>query len=477
MCDNILGKKIGIWGYGVVGKSAYKLLSKYTDKIEVFDQNNLEDKNINQNFNLETFLNNDYIIVSPGIDTRKYRNSGINFLSEVDLFYKFYKGHIIALTGTVGKTTTVNLLQQILRKYRNITLGGNVGIPMLDLTGSCFPTTHKVTSDKRYTDFSELQKGEGDRPIISSDSVGMVSRDVILELSSFQLEYSEQFAPDLAILTNFSANHLDRHSTLEEYFSAKYNLFIYQNSDQKALVPLNLIDKFNILKPKSEIFYFAIEPKESEISKLKESDKLFYIKDGYLELMSHNSSKRIVDIKLIPELTYLENWLAICAASYLENIKLGEKDFKADFKIPEHRLERFANYKGAIFYNDSKSTVIESTLNAIKKINSENLLLILGGLSKGIDRSDLIKNCVRKVKKIYLFGKEADALKHFCDVYGISAEKFDNLENVTEQIFCDIKEGDQVLFSPAGSSYDLFKNYEERGKKFKELILEHINSV
>src|SRR3990167_3274578 len=268
MHKNFINKKIGIWGFGLVGKSAYKLLSKYTDKIEVFDQNVIEDKNINQNFNLETFLNNDYIIVSPGIDTRKYRNLGINFLSEVDLFYQFYKGHIIALTGTVGKTTTVNLLHQILEKYRSVVLGGNVGIPMLDLinTGSC----------------------------------------AILELSSFQLEYSEQFAPDLAILTNFSANHLDRHTSLEEYFLAKYNLFKYQNSDQKALVPLSLIDKFNLLKPKSEIFYFATNPKEFEISKLKEDDKLLYIRDGFVELMSHNLSETIIDIKLFPEITYLE---------------------------------------------------------------------------------------------------------------------------------------------------------------------------
>ena len=441
------GKKIGVLGFGVVGKSVLGCIKQFTDKIEILDQNKINEPGIYQNPDLENFLEvNDFIIPSPGIDLRNYyRNYKGKFIFEIDLFYHFFNyptsKKIIALTGTIGKTSVVNLIHQLfnnLSTQYKVGLGGNVGIAMLDLL---------------------------------KDDIDIA----LLEISSFQLEHANNFAPDLAIWTNFFPNHLDRHGSLNEYFLAKFNLIKYQNVNQKALIPLNLIEKIRESKPKAQLFFFAENLDHEKLKLLTKDESLFFIEDGFVKLMSHNSVKKLFDINNFPKISFLENWLIIYAAFYLEGIELKKENFEYDFKIPEHRLEKFTEFNGATFYNDSKSTVIESTLNAIKKLKSKNLILILGGLSKGADRSILIKECVGKVKKIYLFGKEAENLQHFCDIYKMDSYKSETLEQVVENLFLDLKNGDEVLFSPAGSSYDLFKNYEERGKAFKDLVFKKLS--
>jgi UDP-N-acetylmuramoylalanine--D-glutamate ligase len=435
---NFKDKKIGIWGFGVVGRSVYKFVKQFTDKIDIYDEKEISELGANKNFNLNNFLrDNEIIIPSPGIDIRDYKEFKDKFLYEVDIFYTFFPKKIIALTGTVGKTSTINLIHQLF-KSNKVGLGGNVGFPMLDLIN---------------TDIDIA----------------------LLEVSSFQLENAKIFAPDLVVWTNFYQNHLDRHSSLNEYFLAKFNIIKYQTERQKALSPLNLIEKIRELKPRSKQFFFTNNIDDIKLNILQKDEHLFFIEDGLLKLMSHNSVDNLFNIEYFPEISFIENWIIIYAVFYLQNIFLQRNDFKFNFKVPEHRLENFAQYKGAIFYNDSKSTVSESTLSAIKRLNSKDLILIIGGLSKGADRSNLIKACVGAVKRIYIFGKESGFLKKLCDSYNLDSYKFDTLNQVVENLFMNLSDSDQVLFSPAGSSYDLFKNYEERGAIFKELVLKNIN--
>jgi UDP-N-acetylmuramoylalanine--D-glutamate ligase len=147
--------------------------------------------------------------------------------------------------------------------------------------------------------------------------------------------------------------------------------------------------------------------------------------------------------------------------------------------LPLHRLEKVATIKGVDFYNDSKSTISASTLAAVTKIQHAHrpIILFLGGLSKGVDRSELVRNLAGKVNFIYCFGTEAAQLKGFCEMYNIPASAWEKLDDAFEALTLQMKPHDQVLFSPAGTSFDLFANYQERGDYFKKLVTHYHQSM
>src|SRR3990167_2826133 len=383
-------KKIGIWGSAVVGTSVFSFLKAQNHNCEIFDYPTSDVEKLN---------GFDVIIPSPGINAKAIENK---ILSEVDLFSEFFKKPIIAVTGSLGKTTIVHILNLILKQngLRSIA-AGNIGLPLCDI-------------------------------IPCQEDLDIA----VLELSSFQLEWAKKIKPKLAILTNLVPNHLDRHKTFESYKDAKFNLFKLQTSIDKLLAPIDLAPELEILK--SDKFYFSIS------SNFDKSNKVYFLKNSSVFFWDGFSQRLIskIDSKGL-NFTFLQNWLIIFAALDL----VGQKSTAIDFGkfVPlENRMERFEAHE-AIFYNDSKSTVLESTLKAVESLSKEPILF-LGGLSKGVDRKNSLKKLKNQASSVICFGKEADQLNAYCQEFGIESKSFINLEDAVGFCLQIVKKGDLVLF-------------------------------
>lgn len=428
-------KKIGIWGLGIVGKSAIPLVQKYTPHIQLLD------KNIEQQLpypiivqtpqTIQDFLEyNDFIIPSPGIPLNQYQRYQHKFLTELDLIAQLHTKPTIAITGTVGKTTVTSLINQCIP---NSIAMGNIGTPMLEI----------VTSPKDH-DYA------------------------VLELSSAQLQHSKYFAPDIAVLTNFFANHLDYHQSVDEYLRAKSNIFAHQTEKQRALIPTNMIDviakQVNI---PSQIYLFDTEKPKNTVS-----HPVFYLDKNNLMLMQ-NSKEYIVyhDMHTLPDITFASNWIVILATLHLAQIDLSNIDF-SQLTPQQHRIEFVKNIGHTAVYNDSKSTIWQSTKSAIEKFPQKKLALILGGLSKGIDRSPLMPHLQNSLITVFIFGNEASELGAMCQKYQVQHIVCQSLQEAIEKTFNQQQNFEVLLFSPSGSSFDMFKNYQDRGNYFKELISE-----
>jgi UDP-N-acetylmuramoylalanine--D-glutamate ligase len=407
------GKRIGIWGYGITGRSTVEFARKRGACVSVMDKNPLADEAdyfaahgisfVPQDRMEKFFATNDLIIPSAGIDLRPYYEKYKNkWLFELDIFAQEFKKPYIAITGSVGKTSITSLLSQLLKLYgKKIATGGNIGIASLDLLS--------------------LQ-----------DEVDLG----LLEVSSFQLEYTTQFAPELAVITNIIENHLDRHGTMKEYTQAKFNLIAHAH---QALMP-------------QELMQFALPHQTKKITPVAP--------DAYEELLSQ-----------LPPITFDQNWCVIIAILDKLGLSLAALPAHAQHLImPEHRIEYVATIRDVQFYNDSKSTAPTATLAAVQRFCDKPIHLLLGGLSKGIDREPLIQQLNKKVKTVYCFGKEAKTLQALCAKHQVPALAFPSLEQAVAASSSAAQPGDIILLSPAGSSYDLFENFEHRGRVFKGLV-------
>jgi len=417
-------KKIGIWGYGITGKALTRFLTEWPISLSVLDRRELSQEesislqrhNIKFLFenNLNDFLmHNEYIIPTPSIDLSLYTHYSAKFISELDLFFLLWRKPIIAVTGSVGKTSIVHLLSQILPKYDiKCAVGGNIGTAMFDLI------------KEQHT------------------------RDIaLLELSSFQLEHCHLFHPTLGIWTNFSENHLDRHKTIENYFLAKAKLFLHTSVRSRFILPKNII-KFL---------------------------KLFNMYDSICTQTTFLSEKPAAIycpiIQSLPKITFEQNWYVI-----LKILQFLNKDFQKllscahQLSMPAHRLEYLATINNVLFYNDSKSTTPAATLSAVNALYQHPIILILGGVSKGINRSFFIKQLKNRVKLIVCFGKESQFLTDMTKKYEIPSYSYNTLDEATVGAYSCAQADDVVLFSPSGASFDLFKDYIERGDYFRKLV-------
>ncbi|HBR70350.1 TPA: hypothetical protein DIC20_04295 [Candidatus Dependentiae bacterium] len=407
------GKTIGIWGYGIGGKAIVKFLLKQSLKLMVFDQKQLadEDQIFLQQHNVEIvnelndFLEcSDYIFPSAGVDLRPFGAIKYKFLSELDLFQSFFHKPIIAITGTLGKTTVTTFLAKLLQNAgKRVAVGGNIGI------GLC-----SLIEQQEMVDYA------------------------VLEVSSFQLELCETFAPAVAVWTNFYSNHLDRHDSVEDYFAAKTKIVSLQKENNISVVPSSL---FLCIKERARF-----EHQWSIIPEQIPSDWLSYI----------------------PEKGVQENWKTLCAVLCALKIPLDVLKMPLDCVI-EHRVEYVGSVCDRQFYNDSKSTVPEATISAVNQLRG-SIILLLGGLSKGVSRELLISYLKDKVKHIICFGKEREQLAAWCVQYNMSHNQAVRLDEAVEMAYNYSSSGDIILLSPGGSSFDLFKNYQDRGNQFKGLI-------
>lgn len=437
-------KKIGIWGCGIVGKSVARYLHKHGYQLGMLEKRALsqEEKTLLATCNITLFTEEqkkeffdgyDCIIPSAGIDLRPYAEHAHKWLSEVDLFFQLYGRPTIAITGTVGKTSVTHLLTALLRQLGASTaMGGNIGSGLLDL--------------------------------LDEDS-----ENAVLELSSFQLELIRHYAPQLAIITNLSENHLDRHGTYHEYFLAKYQILRYQTASHKALLPAELYQQMRAqpeMHARALSFFSNRRPKNIT----DERYTLYYFNDAGHAVKEHNGSQSIAVLaQSVPELSYPINWLIVYAA--LDMLGYAIPQHRASHAaLPHHRLEYVGRSAHIDFYNDSKSTVPVSTLAALEYLSPKPVILLLGGISKGIDREPFIRQLVGRTVRIHCFGAEAAALHTYAQRNGIASSVHATLEDAFAQAVENANAHDQILFSPAGASYDLYKNFEERGTAFLKLV-------
>lgn len=513
---NFKNKKIGIWGMGIVGKSVLNYVQQFTDQIQMMDQSSNASHIAQTQENIANFLeHNDVIIPSPGIMLHDYQHYAHKFIQELDIFAQDNQNYTIAITGTVGKTTITSLIQQC---TPNSIAAGNIGYAMLNLL--TIPTTPSHST-----------------PIKDPGIYTKNPYKVILELSSYQLHWSNNFAPDLAIWTNFYPNHLDHHKDEAEYFTAKCNLLRYQRSDQIALLPYDLIDKITqCITTQAQIYLFNTNEEintwildrcrgrrsdehspsgmnnnsscktnfeqsflpsclynkpdnaldktlaQSEITTAAPTDRgsrhkimhypIFFIHDNQLLLHQNNQTTIIFDnFNQLPDITFDQNWLIILASLHLQNIELKNLLTQTQtFKPEPHRLEFVKNLNGVAVYNDSKSTVWQATQSAVDRFEHKRIALFLGGISKGTDRSPLIKHLQHKNATVFAFGKEAEMLSTMCQQFQIPHYSASTLQESLKQYKNKEQNFDILLFSPAGASFDLFKNFEDRGKQFKTMI-------
>lgn len=413
------GKKIGIWGFGLTGQSALTFLSSEQAQCMVFDDKSLslnQTQLIKQHkalavdacYKQQFFEANELILVSPGVSLEswfeKYPNK---FISELDLFAQYVTTPVIAITGSAGKTSTVTLLNQALNACGKKTcVGGNIGTPLLNLL-----------SQQHAYDY------------------------LILELSSFQLEHTTQFAPSIAAIINIFENHLDRHHIMSLYVEAKAHIFMQQQEHQQLIIPLEYIDAF-----------------------------WSYFTHQKTHLIAPDAYKDITHA--LSDITCHQNLQIICAI--LETLHIEPQQllsYKKNLKRPEHRLEYVLTHDDITFYNDSKATMPAATLQALTQLQTHHLILMIGGLSKGVDRSLFIQQLVgnQAIKHIICFGTEALQLHTFCQNAHLASSAHTTLQKGYDAALTLAKSGDTILLSPAGSSYDEFKNYEERGTFFKKL--------
>lgn len=461
--------RIGVWGLGVSGRSilhhiikkwgataSFSVLDKTIPSDEAFKA--LVEKHSISLFkdpdNRMAFLEScDTIIPSPGIDLTPYQEFSKKWLAEVDLFATAWGSQpIIAITGTLGKTSTTTLLGQLLEAaHVPVAVGGNIGTGMLDLVDQ---------RDKKTT--------------------------AVLELSSFQLDYAQTFAPTLAIITNVYPNHLDRHITVAAYQAAKEKIFSRQKSGQ-ALVPYALLDGLRVRYPHRTFSWFTTEKvTESRLAEitapLRPGEKLFYFGvDGSCMVhaisgnahVSDDASREIGTRKLLaagtlPNISCKENWLVICAALDLLGLWDPALLTKAHLEIPHNRIEPVAQVDGVSYYNDSKSTIMNATLMAVQTLKPAPTIVLLGGVSKGVDRAVFMPDLVG-IKKLICFGKEAEELATAARAAGLDVDAAPTLDAAMAIAKKAAQPGDAILLSPGGASYDLYKNYEERGRHFVEL--------
>ncbi|MGA2743113.1 MAG: UDP-N-acetylmuramoyl-L-alanine--D-glutamate ligase [Candidatus Sulfotelmatobacter sp.] len=380
-----------------------------------------------------TFHGQDLIVVSPGVPVDapplvQARTLGETVIGEIELASQFLPGPIVAITGSNGKTTTTALTGEIMTAAGFPALvGGNIGTPAISLVERALPETV-----------------------------------IVLEVSSFQLETIQSFRPKVAVVLNVTPDHLDRHRTFEVYADAKARIFDNQQASDFAV--LNADDPTCVAmaaRTRAQIFWF---------SRQKEVQQGAWVRDGNIFFRDASGQKEILQVSEIPlkGAHNLENVLAAVCAGVLmgcapERIRQAVRDFKA----VEHRLEFVATVRGVDYYNDSKATNVDASIKALESFPA-NIHLILGGKDKGSDYTVLNDLLRQRVKRVYTIG--AAAAKIESQIKGVEIVHAETLENAIRKANAAAQPGDVVLLAPACASFDQFKNYEQRGKVFKDVV-------
>ena len=445
-------KKVLVLGFSKSGISAAKYLNsagavvyiteareQKPDDMEKFRELQELGINIEMGGHSEEFINDAYIAVtSPGIPPRaeimqRLKEKKIKVISEIELAASQTGAPFVAITGTNGKTTTTALTAHILSSEYRAEPCGNYGVPPCDLL------------DKDI-DF------------------------MVCECSSFQLEYSNSFQPQISVFTNFTPDHIDWHEGLENYFNAKAKIF--KSPQAPAFAVLNAKDErlFEFSKEcDGTVFLF-----DAEIG-----DNCSYIKDEAIYFKRDGKEEKIIDLKDCPLIGNHNYQNVMCSVIVAKLEGISNEDIKnsiMSFKVPEHRLEKFAQNDKTVFYNDSKATNPEASLVAINSFNDCDVVLVAGGRDKNTDLTEFCAAIKKHIKTVILIGEAADRFEN-----NLRKNGFENIiREGTMQSAIDKSidlTPDVVLLSPACASFDMFSGYEERGRVFKEYVLSKINEA
>lgn len=427
-----------IAGSGLSGKSAFDYLEKIGAEVEFVPNEILNYFDKEKDFEKadRLFDGLSFLVKSPGItfdnELIKYAlKKKVKIISELELGLAASRGDKIGVTGTNGKTTTVMLINFLLKNCgKNVFLGGNIGTPV---TSFC-----DKTKDDDIT---------------------------VVEASSFQLERNRNTHFHIAAILNITPDHLNHHRTMKDYIKAKQNItkkqtendYLLLNADSEILMQ-------NIPKTKAKIFYFSTEKQVEGC----------YIKRGSIYFNDNLSEKKLVSLKGVRLVGKhnLQNILCACLAVYLELKRVDLLKDISNFGGVPHRIEYVKTINGISFFNDSKATNIDSTKVAISSFSC-GINLILGGSDKGYDFDEIFAKISKNVRNIAIFGQTKQKI-------AISAKKFgyknvmicSSLKDCVCKLYQLAKPGEIVLLSPACASFDCFSNFEERGIVFKKIVEE-----
>ncbi|MEN2997642.1 MAG: UDP-N-acetylmuramoyl-L-alanine--D-glutamate ligase [Brevinematia bacterium] len=405
-----------------------ELLSKVKEKAkgEVIDLLGTEDAELD---------NVEMIISSPGVPLTnpiiaKALEKDIEVIGDIELFYRLKPNiRYIAITGTDGKTTTTNITHKVLSSYLPKTfIGGNVGIPIFSLFEEDIET-------------------------------------LVLEISSFQIDTTREFTPKIGAITNIAKDHLDRYPSFEDYIASKFSLF--KNSEEKEISVLNKsllnLPQVNNLRCR-KIFFSAYEGRNGKLS-----SKEVYLRDGYIWF----EEEKVINttrVKLIGKHNIENIMIAVAIGMEMELPKEIIEESIYSFEPLPHRMEFVTEIDGAKYINDSKSTTINAMVSAIRSLDNP-IVLIVGGLDKGMDFDEAVPIIKKKVKYVIAIGSTRELIVEKLKTQGYNKfYKAENLEDAVTKAREIADKGDIVLFSPAYASFDMFKNYEHRGECFKSIV-------
>jgi UDP-N-acetylmuramoylalanine--D-glutamate ligase len=377
------------------------------------------------------------VIKSPGIPekvaiVKKIRKKKIPVISEIEFAGRYTNAKMICITGTNGKTTTTLLTHHILKKGGlNVGLAGNVG------------TSLALQVAKKKYDY------------------------YVLELSSFQLDDMTEFKSDIAVLLNITPDHLDRYDyDFNKYVQSKFRIIQNQTKNDAFIYCADdkvITDQIKKIKPQAHLYPFTIKKKLKEGAWL-ENDSIYITPKNQSSM-----SISIYNLALQGKHNIYNGMAAGIAARILDVRKEAVRESLSDFRNAEHRLEHVATVHGVEFVNDSKATNVNSTWFALESFNKP-VVLILGGVDKGNDYNMMKELVKQKVKAIICLGTENRKIhRAFKDIVPVIVDTTSAKQAVHESLRVATK-GDVVLLSPACASFDLFENYEDRGRQFKNAV-------
>ena len=448
-------RKVAVIGLGVSNLPLLDYLHEHKAKVTVFDQRNIDDisKDIMDKiteYAFEFSLGNNYLGNLRGFDLifrspsclptvpelEAEAQRGAIVTTEIEMLIEMCPAKIIGVTGSDGKTTTTSLIYSILKKAGyNAWLGGNIGIPL-------------------FTKLPEMKEED----------------IVVLELSSFQL-MRMKISPNISVITNIMPNHLNVHKDYEEYIEAKKNIFKYQAEDEILVLNYdNEITRQCSQEASGKVIFFSGKEK---------LENGYIVDDKIIKECEDNVRKYILDtseVKLRGNHNFENIATAIAATASLVDIEVALEAVK-EFNSIEHRLELVKEIDGVKWYNDSVSSSPTRTIAGLYSYD-EDIILIAGGYDKNLDYTPIAKPIIEKVKCLILLGQTSgkifDAVKEELEIQGKQLPIYmcNTLEETIDTAKKQAKTGDIVLFSPASASFDMFKNFADRGNQFKKIVNE-----
>jgi UDP-N-acetylmuramoylalanine--D-glutamate ligase len=444
------GKKVLVVGLARSGVAAAALLTRKGAQVTVTDVkpesdltgfSDLLDSTVGLKLgghDTEDFLASDLVVLSPGVPTslpeiQQAISNGIPVISEVELAYRFLTGTFIGVTGSNGKTTTTTLLGQILKSAGLTSIvAGNIGDPMSGF--------------------------------VTDEQSGPEDTVYVIELSSFQLETISRFRCDVSVILNITPDHLDRYSGFSAYAAAKERILLNQTSNDFAVINRDdptswkLSDSVN-----AHLFPFSKGTRLEEGAFI-EGGKIIIRREGGVEEVMPVSS-----VSLKGEHN-LENVLAAVAVASLLGVSREPMSRAiSSFSGVEHRLELVRRFRGIEYYNDSKATNLDSAIKALQAFET-NLIVIMGGLDKGADFEQLRSLVSQRVKRLILIGTAAEKISSALGG-AVPISRAENLNEAVHLAAACAEINDVVLLAPACASFDMFENYEHRGKVFKNSVM------